>query len=115
MIDVRRIEISAAIVEIYHIFKRGKVPVVKVRTTQSDVAQTGCAKLADIVVVAGDLKAARVFKLRAHADVVKLIVGEQSSGVTDIASRLIKDALSARLRGTQRIDLRHALIEGRAI
>src|SRR5438094_3080368 len=114
MINVGRIEISAAIVEIYHVFKRGKVPIVKVWTTQPDVPQTGSAELADVVRVAGDLEASGVFELRAHADVVKLIVAEKTSGMTDIASRLIEDALPASLRRTQGIDLRHVLIEGRA-
>ena len=84
-------------------------------TAQTNIAQTGRAELADVVRVAGDLEASGVFELRAHADVVKLIVAEKTSGMTDIASRLIEDALPASLRRTQGIDLRHVLIEGRAI
>src|SRR5438128_12166535 len=115
MIDVGRVEVSAAIVKVHNLFKSSEVSIMKVRAAQPDVPQTGSAELADVVRVAGDLEASGVFELRAHADVVKLIVAEKTSGMTDIASRLIEDALPASLRRTQGIDLRHALIEGRAI
>ena len=86
MIDVGRIEVSAAIVKVHNLFESSKVSVMKVRATQSYVAQTGRAKLSDVVWVAGNLKAAGVFELWANADVMKLIVAEKSSSMTDIAS-----------------------------
>ena len=86
MIDVGRVEVSAAIVKVHNLFKSSEVSIMKVRAAQPDVPQTGRAKLADVVRVARDLEASGVFKLRANADVVKLIVAEESSGMTDIAS-----------------------------
>ena len=86
MIDVRCIEITAAIVKVHNLFESCEVSVMKVRATQSYIAQAGRAKLSDVVRVAGDLEAARVFELWANADVMKLIVAEKSSGMTDIAS-----------------------------
>jgi len=115
VIDVGRVEIAAAIVKIYNLFKSSEVPIVKVGAAKSNIAQTGRAELADVVGIAGDLEASGVFKLWANADVVKLIVGEKSSSMTDIASGLIKSSLSAGLGCPQWIDLRCALIERRAI
>ncbi len=86
MIDVRRIEIAAAVVEFNHLFERGKVAIVKIVTAQPGVAQAGGAKLADVVRIAGDLETARVFCLGPHADIVKRVVAEQSSRMTNVTS-----------------------------
>src|SRR5207253_11076225 len=92
-----RIEIAAAVVDVNHFIERGEFAVMKEVGPQPDVAQTRRAKLADVVGIAGYLKAARVFCLGPHADIVKRVVAEQRPGVANITSRLIEDALPAHL------------------
>src|SRR5260221_14510482 len=115
MVDVGRIKVAAAIVKCHYLFERGEMPVMKVRPAQTDVAQAGRAKLSDVVRAPGYLEAASVLCLRAHSDVVKLVVAEKTGGVTDVAPRLIEDALPADFGRRERSDLRRALIERRAI
>ena len=77
MIDVRSVKVATAIIKGHDFFQRLKVTIMKVRTSQADVAQAGRAELAGVIRVAGYLEPAGVLGLRAHADVVKLIVAEQ--------------------------------------
>ena len=85
MIDVGSIEVAAAIVKLDDVFQGREASVMKVRRSQSDVAQTRRAKLAYVVRVARYLEAPGVFELRPHADVMKCVVGEKISRVTNVA------------------------------
>src|SRR5438552_958982 len=49
MIDVGRVEVSAAIVKVHNLFKSSEVSIMKVRAAQPDVPQTGSEELADVV------------------------------------------------------------------
>ena len=115
MIDVGRIEIAAAIIEGHDFFECLKMAVMKIWTPQANVAQAGRAKLADVVRVPGHLEAAGVFSLRTHADVVKRIVAKQITGVTDIATPCVKDALTACFGSPEGRDLLHTQIKRRPI
>src|SRR4029079_1904816 len=97
--------IAAAIIKGHDLFESLKTSVMKIWPTQSDVAQTRRAELPDVVGVAGDLESPGVFGLRSHADVVKLIVAEQRTGVTSIAPTAIEKALAALFGGAQRRDV----------
>src|SRR2546423_3265131 len=105
MVDVRRVKVATPIIESYDFFQRREMSVMKIRAPQSDVAQTGRAKLAHIICVAGHLKTAGVLRLWPHADVMKCVVAEKAAGVTDIAPTCIKNSLAASFRGTERGDL----------
>ena len=111
MIDVRGIEIAAAIVESHDVLERGQAPVMKVWSTQTHVAQAGSAKLTNVVGITGHLKAAGVFGLRAHSDVVKGIVAEKAAGMADVAASGIKDSLAAILSRAEWGDLLDRQIE----
>jgi len=57
VIDVGCIEVAAAIIEGHNFFECLKMTVVKIWTTQANIAQDRGAKLADVVRVAGHLEA----------------------------------------------------------
>src|ERR1041384_441399 len=105
MIDIRRVKVTTAIIESDDLFQRGEMSVMKIWAAQPDVAQTGRAKLAHVVRVAGHLEAARIFGLWPHTDVMKCVVAEKAAGVTDVASTRIKNSLAASFRGAKRGDL----------
>jgi hypothetical protein len=102
VINVRRIEIAAAIVERHDVFQCGETSVMKVRTAQADVTQAGSTKLTKVVGITGYLKAAGIFGLRANADVMKCAVAEKAAGMADIATASVKNALAA-LFGQRRV------------
>ena len=89
--------------------------VVKIWTSQRNVTQTGRAKLSDVVVVPGHLKAPGVFCLWPHTNVVKLVIAEQRTGMTNVTSRLIEDTLASHFSRSELGDLRDALIERCAV
>jgi hypothetical protein len=61
--------------------------------------------LANVVGITGHLKAAGVFGLRAHADIMKCVVAEKAAGMTDIATAVIENALAALFGSTEWNDL----------